>query len=289
MTDGYRMASPRSPLALRASWVATALASLLAVGPVATSWSADRAPAMQTLMAGLAVGAPPRTPAALAIRDDRIARPAISTADRKEELAPEPTLLVHVPAGLVARARPWSSAPSLGTVASVSRYYHVPIVLAVEARSANGRWGRVELPYLFPRRDGWIRLGALHTETTWVRVDVDLSSHTVRVFKRDELRYTVKGATGAPSSPTPPGSYVVTDRVPFAVGGPLGSFAFGISGIQPRLPAGWSGGDQLAIHGTNSPSTIGRSASAGCVRVSEWALDRFRPLLRLGTPVVIHL
>ena len=71
-------------------------------------------------------------------------------------------------------------------------------------------------------------------------------------------------------------------------GSALGSFAFGISGIQPHLPAGWSGGNQLAIHGTNDPSSIGTSASAGCVRVSEWALAHFEPLLRLGTPVVIH-
>jgi lipoprotein-anchoring transpeptidase ErfK/SrfK len=80
----------------------------------------------------------------------------------------------------------------------------------------------------------------------------------------------------------------VTDRVPFSAGSALGSFAFGISGIQPHLPAGWSGGNQLAIHGTNEPWSIGTSASAGCVRVSESALQRFEPLLRLGTPVVIH-
>jgi len=117
---------------------------------------------------------------------------------------------------------------------------------------------------------------------------VDLSEHRVRVYKRDDLLYTVAGATGSSASPTPPGAYVVTDRVPFAAGSSLGSFAFGISGIQPHLPAGWSGGNQLAIHGTNDPSSIGTSASAGCVRVSEWALDRFKPLLQLGTPVIIH-
>jgi hypothetical protein len=84
------------------------------------------------------------------------------------------------------------------------------------------------------------------------------------------------------------GDYVVTDRVAFGSGSALGSFAFGISGIQPRLPAGWSGGNQLAIHGTNDPSSIGRSVSAGCVRVSEWSLAHFKPLLQLGTPVLIR-
>jgi lipoprotein-anchoring transpeptidase ErfK/SrfK len=199
------------------------------------------------------------------------------------------SVLVHVPAGgLTAHRNPWSSSPAIGRVAATSKYYGVPIVIRLDAVNAAGTWGRVELPYVWPRRDGWIALDHLVHEQTFIHVDVDLSEHRVRVYKRDELLYTVPSAIGTPSSPTPPGHYVVTDRVPFPAGSALGSFAFGISGIQPHLPAGWSGGNQLAIHGTNDSSSIGTSASAGCVRVSEWALAHFEPLLRLGTPVVIH-
>jgi lipoprotein-anchoring transpeptidase ErfK/SrfK len=141
---------------------------------------------------------------------------------------------------------------------------------------------------VWPRTDGWIPLRGLKRETTGVVVSVDLSQHTVRVYQHGQLRYRVAAATGSAWSPTPTGDYVVTDRVPFGSGSALGSFAFGISGIQPRLPAGWSGGNQLAIHGTNDPSSIGRSVSAGCVRVSEWSLAHFEPLLQLGTPVLIR-
>ena len=119
-----------------------------------------------------------------------------------------------------------------------------------------------------------------------MRVEVDLSSHlvTVRRFGRVLFR-----APGRPApSPTPVGEYFVTDRVAFPAGSPSASFAFGISGIQPRLPAGWSGGNQLAIHGTNNPWSIGRSASAGCIRVSEATLDRLLPLLAYGTPVIVR-
>jgi len=174
----------------------------------------------------------------------------------------------------------------VGTVRPTSRFYGVPITIWIEATDATGAWGKVQLPYVWPRIDGWIRLHGLARTRTNLVVSVDLSQHTVRVYRSGELRFRVQGATGAPASPTPPGMYVVTDRVPFG-GGALGTFAFGISGIQPRLPAGWSGGDQLAIHGTNEPWSIGRSVSAGCVRVSEWSLDHFRPLLQLGTPVII--
>ena len=174
----------------------------------------------------------------------------------------------------------------VGTVVGASKYYRVPLVLWV--MDVDHGWGRVELPYVWPRTDGWIRLAGLARTQTFVHVDVDLSEHRVRLFKHDQLIASAPAATGASSSPTPPGHYVVTDRVPFPSGGPLGTFAFGISGIQPHLPAGWSGGNQLAIHGTDAPSSIGTSASAGCVRVSEAMLARLKPFLRLGTPVVIH-
>ena len=199
-----------------------------------------------------------------------------------------PHLLVAVPSGgLTAHRNPWASAPSVGTVVSSSRYYHVPTVAWVEETNEKRTWGRVELPYAFPRREGWIRLSGLRRDTTWVSVKIDLSEHRVTVWKLGRVVLRTAGATGAAGSPTPPGDYFVTDRVPFPSGGALGSFAFGISGIQPALPAGWSGGDQLAIHGTNAPWTIGTSASAGCVRVSEATLARLKPMLDLGTPVVI--
>ncbi len=285
--------SPRTTVQM--SWLATALAGLLTVTtPVAAGLVGDSTagPARGPRTAETAVAAPrggPYPPApARATTQVLAATSEEADRARRDTTAPEPYLLVHARPGLGVHRNPWSGSPTVDTVATVSKYYRVPLVLWVEQTSRDGEWGRVELPYVWPRREGWIRLDGLRRETTWVRVEVDLSEHAVRVFKRDDLLFQVPGATGAPASPTPPGDYAVTDRVPFAPGGSLGSFAFGISGIQPRLPAGWSGGDQLAIHGTDSPGSIGQSVSAGCVRVSETSLDRLMPLLRLGTPVVIH-
>jgi lipoprotein-anchoring transpeptidase ErfK/SrfK len=196
-------------------------------------------------------------------------------------------VLVHVPRTLPAYARPRAGASQVGVVPAGSKYYGIPIVAWVETVSGDGRWGLVELPYTWPRREGWIRLRGLERDETRVQVHVDLSQHSVTVRKFGRVLFRAPGATGASSTPTPVGEYFVTDRVPFS-GGSYGTFAFGISGIQPRLPAGWTGGNQLAIHGTNNPSSIGRSASAGCVRVSETTLDRLIPLLRYGTPVIVH-
>jgi hypothetical protein len=196
-------------------------------------------------------------------------------------------LLVEIERALPITARP-GGGRVLGTMPAGSRYYAVPTVAWVRHLSRDFRYGLVDVPYVAERAQGWIALRGLSTSHTGIRIEADLSEHRITVRRGDDVLFHAPAATGAPASPTPTGRYFVTDRVPFPAGSTLGTFAFGISGIQPRLPAGWSGGDQLAIHGTNAPWSIGRSASAGCLRVSEQTLDRLRPLLRLGTPVVIH-
>lgn len=235
----------------------------------------------------LAIVASPRShgfaPPASGVRPD----PA-RIASAAERVAPWTNVLVHVPRSLPAFARPRASAARVGVVPAGSKYYGIPIVAWVETVSTDGRWGLVDLPYTWPRREGWIRIKGLSRDTTRVQVEVDLSHHMVIVRRFGKVLFRAPAATGASYSPTPVGEYFVTDRVPFGAGSALGSFAFGISGIQPRLPAGWSGGNQLAIHGTNNPSSIGRSVSAGCVRVSESTLHRLRPLLVYGTPVIVH-
>jgi lipoprotein-anchoring transpeptidase ErfK/SrfK len=269
---------------LRASWLATALAALIALtAPVAASVAGTSAAAAQPVSAaapssGRHNGAGTQTVVAVAPAGVPKPAPPISGTQT----------LVHLERAVLAHRSPWASSPPVGTVVGSSRFYHVPLVAWVQRVSNNGEWGLVELPYVWPRTDGWIRLGGLRRETTSVAVTVDVSEHRLRVWRHGALLYSVSAATGATWTPTPPGHYFVTDRVPFSAGSSYGSFAFGVSGIQPHLPAGWSGGDQLAIHGTNQPSSIGTNASAGCVRVSEWTLSRLLPLLRLGTPVVFE-
>lgn len=206
----------------------------------------------------------------------------------QEEARSSASLVVRALSAMAVHRRPARGSPTIGTLPASSKYYHVALAAWVEKVSPDGRWGRVEIPYVWPRRHGWIALEGLRRSTTHVEVEVDLSRHRVIVRKFGKVRYGFRAATGRAASPTPPGEYFVTDRIPFPSGGSFGSFAFGISGIQPRLPAGWSGGNQLAIHGTNQPSTIGSNASAGCLRVSEQSLRRLMPMLQLGTPVVIH-
>jgi lipoprotein-anchoring transpeptidase ErfK/SrfK len=58
--------------------------------------------------------------------------------------------------------------------------------------------------------------------------------------------------------------------------------------VQPNLPAGWSGGDRIAIHGTLSAGDFGNAVSAGCVHAPDSDLRYLMRVVPLGTPVVIR-
>ena len=271
--------------ALRASWVATVLTGVLGLGsPLASDPPVAEGGAVASAAAIVDDSRDPALDAEAGVLVE--GEPRVPAPEPPEPAEPTRHLLVRVPRALAVRADPRAAARAVGVMPSGSKYYDVSITAWVEEVSSDGRWGRVEIPYVWPRRHGWIALRGLARRTTRVEVHVDLSERSIVVEKFGRVRFRVRTAVGAPATPTPPGEYFVTDRIAFP-GGQFGTFAFGISGIQPRLPSGWSAGDQLAIHGTNDPSSIGRSASAGCMRVSQRTIDRLKPLLRLGTPVIV--
>jgi lipoprotein-anchoring transpeptidase ErfK/SrfK len=202
------------------------------------------------------------------------------------EPAPRTALLAHIPHDLKITSRA-GGGKVVGTMPGGSRFFDEPLRAWVLKRSEDGRFGKVTLPYSGSRATGWIRIAGLELSRTPYRVKADLSRHSITVMRKDEVIMRFEAATGAPGSPTPVGRYFVTDLVAIPPGGSFGSFAFGLSGIQTNLPTGWTGGDQLAIHGTQDPSSIGTSASAGCLRVSERSLQKLQRVIELGTPVTI--
>ena len=60
----------------------------------------------------------------------------------------------------------------------------------------------------------------------------------------------------------------------------------------PNSPVGilWAGLNRsgIGLHGTSSPETIGRSRSAGCIRLANWDAARLPNFLRPGATVIIR-
>jgi len=95
-------------------------------------------------------------------------------------------------------------------------------------------------------------------------------------------------AVGKAATPSPAGSFTVADRVqhptwyrpgravPPGRNNPLGPRWIGLS----RRGYG--------IHGTNRPSSIGRSASHGCIRMRNVDVEQLFALVEIGDPVELY-
>ncbi len=151
-----------------------------------------------------------------------------------------------------------------------------------------GNWFAVESDVLGNGVVGWVpRTAAVRQRRMRYAVEADLSKRLLTLRENDRVVFRRRVSIGAPGSPTPVGRFHVTDQISGRRWG-LGCCIVVLSGSQPRLPAGWDGGDRLAIHGRpSSGERLGAPTSAGCLHATEQTL-RALARLPLGTPVVIH-
>jgi hypothetical protein len=157
--------------------------------------------------------------------------------------------------------------------------------------SRRGRWLAVTEAGVAGNRVVWVdaRAGGLRYSRTRLELEVDLSTRTLTVRRDSAVVRRVSVGVGAFNSPTPTGRFAVTDKLDGrSFSAAYGCCILALSAIQPHLPAGWSGGNRVAIHGTLSPSDFGRAVSAGCVHARDGDLRYLMRVVPLGTPVVIR-
>lgn len=149
-------------------------------------------------------------------------------------------------------------------------------------------WLGVTTPELPNGQLGWIARDPTKVDVYWTRY----SLHASLAGRALELRYghQVVGrfpvTVGGPGTETPPGRYGVTDGVSFDESPYYGCCALALSGHQyAELPAGWIGGNRLAIHGT--PGSVGGAESLGCIRATDATMRYLFARVPLGTPVFI--
>ena len=189
------------------------------------------------------------------------------------------------PTGRVAlRASPGGRA--VGRIGPLTQFGG-PRVVSVLGRS--GAWLEVVVPERPNARPAWIRARRTRLGATDVSLHIDRSDRTLTVRRRDRVVQRVRIGVGAPAHPTPTGRFAVTDKL--AMGGPgttYGCCAIALSAHQPNTPATWNGLDRVAVHGTQSPETVGVAASLGCMHASDSDLRRLMRTVPLGAPVFIR-
>jgi lipoprotein-anchoring transpeptidase ErfK/SrfK len=173
--------------------------------------------------------------------------------------------------------------------AVVSDFHHpiasgAPLTFYIEEHQ--GDWLRVRLPMRPNGTTGWIRSSEVTVSALTYSLLVSTAGHTVTLLKDDVAVQTFPAAVGTGDTPTPLGDFYLTELLAPTNSG-YGPFAYGISAFSEVLNEFGGGPGQIGMHGTADTGSIGRSASHGCIRLSNEDITTLANLLPLGTPISI--
>jgi lipoprotein-anchoring transpeptidase ErfK/SrfK len=149
-------------------------------------------------------------------------------------------------------------------------------------------WLGVTAPEIADDAVGWIARDPQQVALFWTRysLHVELASRVLELRYGHQVVRRFVVTIGGPGTETPTGRYGVTDGVEFDESPYYGCCALALSGHQTaELPAGWIGGNRLAIHGT--PGQVGGAESLGCIRASDETMRYLFRRVPLGAPVFI--
>jgi lipoprotein-anchoring transpeptidase ErfK/SrfK len=169
--------------------------------------------------------------------------------------------------------------------------YGFPTTLSILDRlqRCNGAvWYRVRLAHWPNGTTGWVPATAVTTTRLRVRIVVDVSAHRLVLYRAGRVVLSSPAAIGKPSTPTPLGTFFVTQR--FVVDPPTGAYgprALGISAFSNVLRT-WTDGGPIGIHGTDETFSIGKPVSHGCIRLPNEFIIKLFAVTPLGTPVVVE-
>lgn len=220
-----------------------------------------------------------------------------STPARTE---PQRTATAEPERAVAARAAVRSTAAGAETVQLSRRTAAVrpsPDARPVTRLLARTPYGSRTRLWVRARRGPWLKVAALDAPggVGWIhsrhtrpapnakrRVVIDRSEQRL-IVRGGRSRWSARVVVGAPSTPTPLGTFQITDRLPGErFGGTYGAWVLALSAYG--TPARTS---RLAIHGV-PPAARAGVGSAGCVRVPDAALRRLIGEVGPGTPVEIR-
>lgn len=104
---------------------------------------------------------------------------------------------------------------------------------------------------------------------------VDTTSNSLNVFKEGKLFKTYTIAVGKPSTPSPIGTWKITNKDTWGEG-------FGGRWMGFNVPWG-----RYGIHGTIFPNSIGWNSSHGCIRMKNKEVKELYNYIPIGTTVII--
>ena len=190
---------------------------------------------------------------------------------------------VLIPKTTVIYADP-STARAVEAIYSTTEFGNT-LVLPVTQRG--GDWLEVLLPTRPNSSEGWIQARDARLDTRADAIVVDRAARSLVWTRNGTTMLEATVGIGAPGSPTPAGTFFVTDILAASPGSAYGAWVIALNGHSDAFTEFEGGDARIAIHGTNDPSSLGNAKSNGCVRTDDDTLAALRTV-PVGTPVVIR-
>jgi lipoprotein-anchoring transpeptidase ErfK/SrfK len=153
-------------------------------------------------------------------------------------------------------------------------------------QSSNG-WLEVELPDRPNGSRGWIGASQVTLHDLVYSLRVSTEQNTLSLYRLSTLVKTYPAATGTGGTPTPHGSFYLTELLAPTNPG-YGPYAFGLSAYSTVLSSFGGGPGQIGLHGTDDAASIGKAVSHGCIRLSNIDITTLATTLPLGTPITVE-
>ncbi len=167
-------------------------------------------------------------------------------------------------------------------------YFGHPLVFVVTAEHEG--WLRVMVPARPNGQQGWVDSDEVTRSTHTYRVELTLGDFTLKAYDGAEVFAETKVVIGKGTTPTPTGTFYITEALPRGQGNPGGAYGAWIlptSGYSEAMNEFDGGLPVIALHGTNNPGAIGTAVSNGCVRMPDEVISQLAERLPPGTPVIV--
>jgi lipoprotein-anchoring transpeptidase ErfK/SrfK len=120
------------------------------------------------------------------------------------------------------------------------------------------------------------------------RIVISIADRKLVLFEGERVLRVYDVAVGKRSTPSPQGKFAIINRVPNPTW--YGPSIVVAPGKSNPLGSRWMGlsAKGYGIHGTNVPSSIGKAASHGCIRMGKHDLEELFEMVTVGTIVELQ-
>lgn len=225
------------------------------------------------------------------------------------------TVLTSLPAGVTTTVP--STSPSSSTTSTTSPTSAMPAIPRVDLNSAGvkkvndgyefsnptyfsnplvfdvvenqGDWLKVLIPARPNHTEGWVKASDVTLSNTDYRMELDLSTFHLKVFKSNDLFTETDVVIGKDATKTPTGRFYLLEKIKQSTDtGVYGPWVLATDGYSEMLDQFDGGLPVIAFHGTNQPELIGTKASNGCIRMPNDIVTKLADSLPAGTPIDIY-